>query len=305
MLQLIDGEIYAGYGDYNANTGPIHVESVPAASPLDAWTDHVTAATEQVGVIRPLADGRILVPHLDPQSDGAAGYAERQANGAWVDRATRITATGGVHVFDIVEAAGRLWACGAADVLPTPTADGQAVVWHSTDGGATWVESLRDPHLDPESRFYCLASVGDAVWVRNPMGNTTFVWTASDGWQTAGVQMLPDMADGAPGVAWGDGYLLGSTVRVGQGEISAYYFDGTGTADVQASGLLAWTVGGDGAFYALQSPGRITRTASRAVGATPVAYLVPGAYASLCVLPGGTQALVGQADSTVGLVPLT
>lgn len=303
-LSLIDGLVYAGYGDYDSNTGPIHVESVDATDPVGAWTDHVTVDTEQVSAIRPASSGRVFVPHLDPRQSGHAGYAERQANGTWVDRPGQIAATGAIHVFDMVEFAGRLWACGAAEVQPTPTSDGQAVVWHSTDNGATWVESFRDPHLDPVSRFYGFLIVGDALFVFNRMGLGSFVWTVADDWQTAGVQVLPSDVEGGPGKAWADGWLAPLTVMVGPATNQLYYFDGTATATRIAPGLdvTAWDVAGDGSLVVATSDRRLHRASAAAPGTFVAGDQFEYAGYALAVLPGDTQAVVGLPTSRLLLV---
>lgn len=319
-LAVIDSRVYAGYGDYDANTGPIHVESVSVSDPLGAWTDHVTADTEQVDAISGASNARVFVPHLDPRTGGRAGYAERQTDGTWVDRPSVIAATGAIHVFDMAEHGGKLWACGAAEVQPTPTADGQAVVWCSTDNGATWIESLRDPHLDPFSRFYFLAPIGDTLYAHNRKGHTTFAWTEAGGWVTASLSLLPVGVDGAPGEPWQDGYVIPSSVLVGRdNNITLYYFDGSGDGvaipNTAAWNPCAWAIAPDDSLCLLTTDGLLRRAAAAPLG--DLAYVSIDAYLrdaylrgnvssgySMAVLPNGSEAVVGLATSRLAKVPL-
>lgn len=294
---MIDSDILAGYGDWAANDGSIHIESVPAASPLSQWTDQVTVTTEQITVFRPLTDGRVVVPQVDPQGSGV-GYAERASNGVWADRPQRI-AIDGEHVLDMVEFGGRLWACGSDG---DATHD-YAVVWHSTDGGATWVESLRDPLSVVNSRFFCLAPIGDTLWVRNGEQGHTFKWTVADGWSSSATAVLLPGVYGGPGKPWDSGYVIPSLMP-GQGPCVLYFFDGTTTSEI-ATDVRGWDIGDDGTLCLLGPDGVVQRYASAAaspVAGVQVAY--PSTYCSLAVIPGSSRAIVGRADSRIAVVPL-
>jgi hypothetical protein len=237
---------------------------------------------------------------MDPQGSGV-GYAERDVGGTWTDHPQRI-ATDGEHVLDMVEFAGRLWACGSDG---DPDHD-YAVVWHSTDGGTTWVESLRDPVSVIGSRFFALAPFGDTLYVRNARQGHAFAWTAASGWQASAVELLPGANDGGPGATWSSGYLIPTAMPGTATTYDLYFFDGATSAPIARS-IRGWSVGDDGALYALLDTRHIQRAASSADALSGAGLpLVPlGDYRCLCILPGCTQALVGQANSTVALVTLT
>jgi hypothetical protein len=290
--------VLAGYGDWVANTGPIHVESVPTTSPLDAWTDQVTVETEQITVFRSLTDGRVIAPQTDPQG-GGVGYAQRSVGGVWSNLNQRI-ATDGEHVLDMVEFAGRLWACGSDGDVDHD----YAVVWHSTDGGATWVESLRDPVSVVDSRFFCLAPIGDALWVHNTQQDHTFKWTAAGGWTSSAVQMLSAGVYGGPGVPWAGGHLIPSTMPGVAAAFDLYYFDGT-TTTMLAMNVVGWSVGDDGDLYVMSTNGRIDRAASGSPATfAPIVQINGAKYRSLAILPGSTEAVIGTTDSTIVRVPV-
>lgn len=301
VLTLIDGDVYAGYGDFSENTGPIHVESVPAADPLAEWVDHLTENTEQILLYRLLTDGRVFVPQADPSDPSIGGYAERALDGTWTDHSDRFTAQ---HVFGMAEVSGHLFACGAEG--------GNAVVWESTDNGATWDESLRSTTSDLASpdfeRFYMLAVVDTAIYVQSSLGLESYKWTAADGWMADDADLvIAPKAEGAPGVIWRDGYVYPSYVRVGPDPVSLYYFDGA-TRTLIDGDVRGFAVADDGSLYFIESTHRL-----RAVAATgPLTATTVGTVeqlgseinCSLVVLPGREQALVGTSESRLKVVTL-
>lgn len=155
------GRIYAGFGDYSANTGPIAVRAFdPAAGRFGDVL--LRSYTEAIYLYREL-NGRLYAPHIDPSllldNGGYAVCDERGEN--WRDvRPVRVA-----HVFDVVTLTGTdLWMCGS---------DGaDAVVWHSPDRGATWAESLRDPPTyERIGRFYGLGVLnGKLVTQKSELG---------------------------------------------------------------------------------------------------------------------------------------
>src|SRR5438552_14316545 len=99
-LASFDGRLYAGYGDYGSNTGPIVIRAFDPVSerfgePL------LRSQTEAIYIFRWIAD-RLYAPHIDPAGDATAGgfaVGEINAGGrhVWTDRSA-VTA---VHLFDI------------------------------------------------------------------------------------------------------------------------------------------------------------------------------------------------------------
>lgn len=300
---MIGGRVYVGYGDYTNNTGPVNATSLPADDIAAAsWAEHVSVASEQIDSYRDLGAGRILTPHIDPRGARGGGYAERQADGTWVDRVNRITAVG-VHVFDVIEHLGDLFACGSGQAAGG--AEGQAIVWTSTDDGATWSESLRDALTADFSRFYGFAVADGNLWVRGSDSGVTYV-LADGAWAPSDIDLLPAGQLGGPGIPWRDGTVLPGTVRVGPNGASLYYFDGTAWTSL-AGQVRGFDVGDDGALYFLVGSIVLRVPATGAVTPTPIVKVGQSgseANASLCVLPGSTQALVGTTNSRLKLIDL-
>lgn len=294
VLYAFGGRLYAGYGDYGANTGPIHLKSVPTSDPTGAWTDHLTISTEQIAGLRPLGDGRLVVPNVDPRGSGPGGYAEL-ASGVWTDLPARIGAAAVIHAFDMYEFGGSLWACGADDT--------GASVWRSTDAGATWAESLVGP-AGGFNRFYGFIEAGGELRVSDPVSGTTYLWSGS-AWVEDAVNPLPAGFNGGPGVAWNDGYLIPQDVEIGRSAQSLAYFDGTSTT-VIATGISGFSIGDDDALYVLHATG-----IRRAPATSPITFTVVGLVdgiaaekCAICILPGSTQAAIGRTDSRIEVVTL-
>src|SRR6185295_5367496 len=131
-LKPFKGKLYAGYGDYGANTGPIAVRAFdPSAG---AFTDPMlTSQTEAIYIYRELG-GKLYAPNIDTRG-GGSGYAVGTAGNpdTWQD----VITVDGVHMFDMNTFNG-------TDLFQGGTAgNGDGIVYRSTDGGATWTESLR------------------------------------------------------------------------------------------------------------------------------------------------------------------
>jgi hypothetical protein len=126
-LATFNGDLYAGYGDYGANTGPIAINPFDVAT--KAFEGPFFADTEEVEAFREL-DGRLFVPHADTRV--GADYSVLSSAG-WRQR----DAFASLHVFDAARTPDSLWLCGSNG------ADG--TVWRSTDDGATWRLSLSVP----------------------------------------------------------------------------------------------------------------------------------------------------------------
>jgi hypothetical protein len=126
-LARFQGDLYAGFGDARANTGPIAINPFDVAS--KTFEGPFFADTEEIETFREL-NGRLFVPHTDTRA--GADYSVRPSSG-W----SQHDAFASLHVFDGAETQGSLWLCGSSGVNGT--------VWRSTDGGATWQLSLSVP----------------------------------------------------------------------------------------------------------------------------------------------------------------
>ena len=145
-LQAWQGKIYAGYGDYNDNTGPISIAGLDPATGV--FTETLQGNTEAIYNYR-IIRGDLYAPAIDRKAYGPPGdYLVGRSNGSWENR----DASGGsTHAYDIntlVE--NDLWLVGSEGT--------KAAAWRSIDGGTTWSAALYDSALSGNpndfSRFY-------------------------------------------------------------------------------------------------------------------------------------------------------
>jgi len=131
-LQVFDGRLYAGYGDFTADTGPIDIV------PIDLATGRIggsllSFATEAVYGYRQIGD-QLFAADIDPRGTRQGGFARgvsRDGAHVWTDHKV-VTA---LHVFDVATMDGSdLWLFGSAG--------DNAVAWRSLDGGVTWTTAL-------------------------------------------------------------------------------------------------------------------------------------------------------------------
>lgn len=146
-LFTADGKVLAGYGDYDANTGPITVSSVSSAG----FTPEHTFDSEAIYNFREVA-GRVIVPSIDPRvaADFSVGVP-------WSDS----SALGAAHVFDVATLTGSdLWMVGSQGY--------DAVAWQSLDGGASWVERQRvaAQAAGDAARFYFAATLNGRLYIQ-------------------------------------------------------------------------------------------------------------------------------------------
>lgn len=168
------GKIYPlSYGDLDTNTGPLDVVALDVTAQTIGAVE-ATLNTEQFCTVRVIG-GKIYAPYADPRgtnSDPTQGqYAVCGAPGSW----TVVTSVTGVtHAFDVAETVDGLWVCGSRDDV--------AVVWRSTDDGATWGEALTVTTGPDGARFYAFAQFGgDLIAFYFDDVTTTalaYMWTA-------------------------------------------------------------------------------------------------------------------------------
>ena len=138
------GELYVGYGDYNANTGPIEIAAWDPQRRV--FASKLSFQTEAVENYRAIG-GRLYAPAIDPREAGQpASVAIGEVDGRWWNNGNVFF----THAYDIATLDGTdLWLVGARDH--------QAVAARSTDGGQTWATALTvSPQSDPDdvARFY-------------------------------------------------------------------------------------------------------------------------------------------------------
>jgi hypothetical protein len=149
-LEPFGGKLYVGYGDYSWNTGPISI--TPWTGSAFGATEFV-ADTEAIYTFRQIG-GLLYVPSIDPR-----GFSADYVVGSPWSSASPV---GAAHAFDMATLTGSdLWICGASY-------NGNASVWRSLDGGASWALSLTVPPLGAfqTGRFYGCAVYNGRLYVQ-------------------------------------------------------------------------------------------------------------------------------------------
>lgn len=236
-LQVHSGKVWAGYGDYAANTGPI---VLAAADPAGGkgFDSAMTVDTEAILNIR-VIDGSVVAPATDPRS-----HADFAIGAPW----TQARPFGATHVFDSASLGGDLWMVGSQGA--------DAVAWQSVDGGTSWTEELRVAPTSGRSndfqRFYFAATLRGRLYVQavsysSGPAEASLVYESGH-WRT-GPDMLPVGLGWSPEVI-GDSVIYQSS---GQGRGSTVLsFDGLqahqhGSAfDVESAGGAAWMLDTEG-----------------------------------------------------------
>lgn len=150
-LEMFEGNLYAGFGDWSQNTGPIQISSLDPTN--GAVTPRVLADTEAVHNLRTI-NGRLVAPATDPRV--AADYA---VDAPWENHAV-VSAT---HVFDMTTFDGNdLWMVGSKGT--------HAMAWRSLDGGATWAAALDLAPLSADAsdfaRFWGVGVLNSRLYVQ-------------------------------------------------------------------------------------------------------------------------------------------
>ncbi len=244
-LGSFNGKIYAGYGDYNANTGPIALTPLDPATGTFTSTPEYMADTEMVSIFRTI-NGRVYIPSIDPRvsSDYTMGEI---VGGKTVWTSHKV---GMVHVFDIVTLSGTdLWMIGSATAADG-TDHGQ--VWYSGDGGANWSLSLDTPPQTAGNnvlRFTFAAPLGGKLYVQgyeystsatSMSGQVDYSWVFDGArWSKVGASSYANLSNAQ--------VFNGKVLMSGMGLMT---FDGK-TASTLVRNALSYSIGPDGYVYTL------------------------------------------------------
>jgi streptogramin lyase len=159
-LKIFNGKLYAAYGDYNANTGPISI------NPFDLDTntfdgEALSVPTEALGNWK-VIDGKLYTTTIDPTCSGtcSGGYAVGDSSHNW-EMKTPVNAE---HIFDINTLNGNdLWLFGS-------TGGASATAWRSTDGGNNWEivrQKTNEPGGDNTERYYWSSVLNGSLYMRS------------------------------------------------------------------------------------------------------------------------------------------
>lgn len=140
-MQVYNGRIYLGHGDYNANAGPIPVIYFNPTE--NKFVTQFTVQEEEIQQYKVL-NGQLLIPGTDAREDSTLGnfYTLDTSNDQWVKHRTIPNAD---HVFDMAYFDGQLYAATGTN----KACWGEVLV--SKDFGNTWQTKL--PLLSTSSLF--------------------------------------------------------------------------------------------------------------------------------------------------------
>lgn len=252
-LAVFDGKLWAGYGDWTNNTGVVDLAFVDLATGTPGVAGR--APTEAINVWR-MIGGQLAAPWVDPTAWGGAtppngGYS---ISGPWRDVHTFPAS----HVFDIARTPdGSLWTSGAGAY----EADG-AVIYRSTDNGATWRLSLAEASpggITGYERFYWMGVIGgklyaQAAHVGTDM-NALFPMRVWDGtrWtkarDRASLGMITQAADVEPfaGRLWSTRFVTDGKRATPNGSpvtLADLFVSGSRLYGISYNGTVVYTTGG-------------------------------------------------------------
>lgn len=125
-MEIHDGRLYVGCGDYDKNTGPTPVLSCDLKS-LGQWQKEASLPDEQIGRFVTVG-GRLTIPGMDPEGRPKTGTYYQLAKDCWQ---VRNGLPHNLHHFDMVQYRGALFAALGAQ----PGGSSLAI---SRDGGKTY-----------------------------------------------------------------------------------------------------------------------------------------------------------------------
>lgn len=160
-LESYNGKIYAGYGDWNANTGPIMIQSYNPTTGL--VQDEFTLRSHAAHVIESYGND-LFLPSIDGQADMAI-----LSSGQWRE----VMGINGDHWFDSLEYGGRIWLAGQRD--------NRATIASSTDRGATWKVEYQ---ATDKVRFHFITEHNGKLYTQAGWDTKAYVYdpTASSAW---------------------------------------------------------------------------------------------------------------------------
>jgi hypothetical protein len=128
-VRAFHGRVYFGYGDLNANTGPIDVASYDPVT--KSWAVHLTIQTESVERFVVVGD-QLLAPYGDAHGDQSKieDYAIGTANHQWSAHEVANT----FHMMDATERVpGEIYLAGSSYIEPSHQPG--SFIWRSIGGG--------------------------------------------------------------------------------------------------------------------------------------------------------------------------
>lgn len=285
-LQGWNGKLYSGYGDYEANTGPVRLMALDPAT--GAFEYDYTFETEAVYVFRPLF-GRLYVPPIDPRS--ASGIAVGRVGAGWEFQPVSI-----VHGFDLATlTGGDLWRVGSAETAP---AYGSTAM-RSLDDGVTWEMSLNErTSNDDWSRYYFVSTLNGKLYVQSSETNTCSVFDGTAWTNGPAIAPYGSLAQEFAGKM----VLLSAHITPNRlGDFLS--FDGASAPEALLNAIYNYTVSG-GVLYTLGEDRVVRSTTNLTQWATVCSNAPPGSR-SIAVLNGNLYAGTTNSDIHVYSVPVS
>lgn len=341
-LAAHQGKLYYGYGDYGVNSG----SKFGTGTNVSFWNPATNAfgcalspfRAEQIMAYRKI-EGRLYAANVDP-SGGASGNAVYASDDGAVNGKPGVwglpAGSAGVeHAFDVCGgvAPGERFLCGS-----TGGSTPGAVIWRSTNYGATWSVFFREPEVatkvDGYERFYWLGRIGNFLYCRANLGPQRKAVApmrkydlVGKSWSTVSDRNLTLGGDIAFAGGWSGPNVLGDTQTTDSGQVWSHgsyiyfqtstglrAFDGAKMYPVLAAGgyvenVRGLSIGDDGHLYGHGSS-LIYRV--NALVATPVVKfgtlgLDAAGHAGLGAISVGVlggKAYIGAAEGNIFSVPL-
>ncbi|HAB36957.1 MAG TPA: hypothetical protein DCE52_02955 [Rhodobacteraceae bacterium] len=255
-LEAFDGGIYASYGDWRCNTGPIDLYKMDALS--GAFSYEFTQATEAISRFR-VFDGNLYSVSIDPSGSTNGDVYAVKSNGSW-SKKNQVQITGSTalqltHPLDINTFGGNLWLF--SDYWNGTTQSARAT--RSDDGGSSWYSVLSLPIVPSDgARGFCFGEeFNNKLYVqegRFGCGSITETFSrVYDGisWTTG-----PDLAPTGASTRK-TGIFAGLMVMIhGQ---KLYAFDGVSATLTSDAIVHDYVISGD-TLFVLRNGGKVCRT---------------------------------------------
>lgn len=247
-LAAWNGKIYAGYGDWNDNTGPISITPFDPVTNSFASSPELISDTESVEIWREF-NGKLYGVSVDPRGTAEYAVAEVPAGSktpVWANK----NAADLVHVFDMAQRGNDLFMAGSQG-----GSDGtdDSVIYRSTDGGSTWQSSLNvNGGTSYHSRMYFMASYNGKVYAQQLDFDNNYAvkGIATNSWVFDGANWTKGAAINTyipyKGAEFSGKLILQSSTGGG----SLLGFDGRTTTTIR-SNIRDYKIHSDGYLYAL------------------------------------------------------
>ena len=230
-----DGQLVAGYGDWNSNSDSFGVQPwsrvgvVPLDLKTNSWGSIVYAGSESLNAFRKFDDGTIYTATTDPSDKVASGQTQNNrrgfitnAGGDWQFMSDKGTA---VHLFDTAkDDKGYVWVFGSADFGGS---GGTAVAWRTKTGNDAWEQMKADTSTGTGNgfeRYYWGAFLKGKMYMQasstNPATPLRVYDTATNTWTDGTVSLSNIYAKLITNFDDHIVYSTGSTVNLFDGDVS-------------------------------------------------------------------------------------